>query len=83
MPDSLEEKIIKARQKVARLETEQRRVSKAITRDARKRDTRRKIIMGAILLKLCRDYEEVKQWITPFLDQEIEERDRDLFDDFL
>ena len=66
----------------AKLNARTRRVRSRLSARERKTDTRRKILVGAVMLKLADQHPETKDFILKHLDEFLEHpRDRDLFDD--
>ena len=65
----------------AKLNARTRRVRSRLSARERKTDTRRKILVGAVMLKLADQHPETKEFILKHLDAFLEHpRDRALFD---
>ena len=65
----------------AKLNARTRRVRSRLSARERKTDTRRKILVGAVMLKLADQHPETKDFILKHLDEFLDHpRDRDLFD---
>ena len=65
----------------AKLNARTRRVRSRLAGRERKIDTRRKILVGAVMLKLADQHPETKDFILKHLDEFLEHpRDRELFD---
>ena len=66
----------------AKLNARTQRVRSRLSARERKTDTRRKILVGAMMLKLADQHPETKDFILKHLDDFLDHpRDRDLFDD--
>ena len=66
----------------AKLNARTRRVRSRLAVRERKTDTRRKILVGAMMLKLANQHPETKDFILKHLDEFLEHpRDRTLFED--
>ena len=65
----------------AKLNARTRRVRSRLSARERKTDTRRKILVGAMMLKLADQHTETKDFMLKHLDDFLEHpRDRELFD---
>ncbi|KAA0679169.1 mobilization protein C [Roseomonas genomospecies 6] len=75
-----DDQIEKLRQKKKDVEARIRRLQHQQTTAARKRDARRKILVGAVVLQAAMQDAAVKAWLGRLLDQSLSrERDRSLF----
>jgi Flp pilus assembly protein TadB len=77
-----EELIIRAAQKKAKAEESIRRAQKALRDTDRKKDTRRKIILGAALLDSAGRSENVAKFLASIVDRLERPADRAVFDGF-
>lgn len=81
MVEALEERLKAVRQAQARAERQLARSNAQRVTQARKKDTRRKIIAGAMILAHADRNPQFKEKLWAFLDNLLdEERDRELFD---
>lgn len=77
-----EEQIARAAQKKAKAEETIRRAQKALKDTDRKKDTRRKIILGAALLDAAARSENVAKFLVSIVDHLERPTDRAVFDGF-
>jgi hypothetical protein len=77
-----EEQIARAAQKKAKAEETIRRAKKALRETERKKDTRRKIILGAALLDAAERNESVARFLTSVVDRLERPTDQAVFDGF-
>lgn len=77
-----EEQIARAAQKKAKAEETIRRAQKALRDTERKKDTRRKIILGAALLDAASRNESVARFLASTVDRLERPTDRAAFKDF-
>jgi len=77
-----EEQITRAAQKKAKAEETIRRAQKALRDTERKKDTRRKIILGASLLDAAERNESVARFLASIVDRLERPADRAAFDGF-
>jgi hypothetical protein len=81
MADAPNDKLAKLKQQRARYDEKIKRLEKAEREKERKRDTRRKILAGAVVLTAIENEPDKKAWFARLLDQElIRDDDRELFD---
>ena len=79
-PKTLEEKIADAAQKLEQDKANLQRLKAQQTEQERKADAKRKILVGAIVLKKCEDNAEIKEEVWKWLDASLfENRDRVVF----
>lgn len=77
-----EEQIARAAQKKAKAEEVIRRAKKALRETERKKDTRRKIILGAALLDAAERSESVSRFVASAVDRLERPTDQEAFEDF-
>lgn len=77
-----EEQIARAAQKKAKAEETIRRAQKALRDTERKKDTRRKIILGAALLDVASRNESVARFLASTVDRLERPIDQEAFEDF-
>jgi hypothetical protein len=81
MADDPNDKLAKLKQQRSRYDEKIKRLEKAEREKERKRDTRRKILAGAVVLAAVENDPDRKAWLARLLDQElIRDDDRELFD---
>ena len=75
-----EERIKHIDEAVAKLRAEQRRLKALTSREERKRDTRRKILLGVLMQKYMQKNKSTEERVLADLDNRLERpRDRELF----
>jgi hypothetical protein len=80
MADDTDTRLAKLKQRRASYDDKIRRLEKTAREKARKEDTRRKILVGAVVLVAAEDDPDKKQWLARLLDQELtRDDDRTLF----
>lgn len=75
-----EQRIEALRQRRAQLDAELSRLEAKARTETRKQDTRRKILIGAVILQEMKDRPEFDEWVTGLLRDRLKKpHDRDLF----
>jgi hypothetical protein len=71
MADDADTRLAKLKQRRASYDDKIRRLEKAAREKARKEDTRRKILVGAVVLLAAEDDPDKEVWLARLLDQEL------------
>lgn len=78
--EQIEERLEREKKKVQQLQAQKRQLLNRKKKEERKLDTRRKILVGAVLLKLASSEPKLDEYIKDALDKNLEtEADRALF----
>lgn len=76
---SLEEKIVAKKKKIEQERARLLQLEAKARSDERKRETRRKIVVGAVMLKAAATDERLKRWLMQQVAATAADRDKELF----